>query len=239
MKPFSGIFHGFSKLLYMLFLRQDYPQCLLVSANQLKLEVTEAFSFFCFERKKEYIKRQTWTTSSKPLASFKRRLFFVCRTLATTKTASVLRCCSLFPLFMYFLSNLPYRFSNLGSDAAALFRFSSSSYVANIVGLYSIAHISWNNNPSHIILTTQQQQTREKHNNHTTRSCRLQKQSQQVKPWTKQKKCRELNMNKQCYYLPKVQSVKEGEFSPEKYHQHPNSKQILPTIEILCHVKMC
>ena len=37
-------------------------------------------------------------------------------------------------------------------------------------------------------------------------------------------------------YLPKVQSVEEGEFSPEKYHQHPYSKQILTTIQILCYV---
>lgn len=209
-KPFWGIFHGSSRLLYRLFSRQDYRRCLLISATEKNTIKTWSYRvwFWRFEREKRKRERETWTTSSRPLASFKRRLFFVWRRLATTKTASVLPCCSFCPLWRYFLSNLPYRLRNLGSSAA-LFRSSSSSYVANMVGLYSIAHIICNHNPPY-------------HRNTG------------IGYYIIKKKRKESSFFLICY-LPEVQSVEEGEFSPEKNHQHPNSKQILPTIEILCY----
>lgn len=87
----------------------------------------------------------TFTTSSRPLASLRIRLFLASRTLATRKTGSA-SCWSLDPLFTFFLSNLPYRFRCLSFPLLPTppVEADPDSYDKNMFGLYSMAHIIWN-----------------------------------------------------------------------------------------------
>lgn len=90
--------------------------------------------------------RETWTTSSTPLASVKIRLFLISRTLATRKTASALLLSSVCPVCKFFLSNFPYCFralSFIAVEGAFPLARSGSSYFAKMFGLYSMAHINW------------------------------------------------------------------------------------------------
>lgn len=120
------------------------PKIWICSSTVLKINVDRK------KKKKQkaitHTEKETFTTSSRPLASFKNRLFLVARTLATRKTAREL-CWFLYPVFTFFLSNFPHFFSILPFvfcvellSAEAL----DSSYDEKMFGLYSMAHINWN-----------------------------------------------------------------------------------------------